>query len=221
MTPDATLPLQQRAAAELRDDIIRGRFPPGERLSEVDLAQRFQTSRSPIREALVQLEHEGFVERTRTGRVFVRPLELAEAEQLFVVRANLEGLAARLAAENLSRRDILGLEANLAEMEAAAARGDAHAAMAQGAEFHRAIIDACGNRPLRDCLEGFRARVSRYRHILAAMDEFSERRIREHRAVLGALAAQSPAGAEQAMITHIQQSSEETLAALRAYLARP
>ncbi|MEQ8344360.1 MAG: GntR family transcriptional regulator [Sneathiellaceae bacterium] len=221
MPSASALPLQQRAVAEIREDLIHGRFRPGERLSEPELASRFQTSRSPVREALVQLEHEGFLERAKTGRVYVRPLELSEAEQLFVFRGHLEGLAARLAAENMNLKDIQRLEANLAAMETAAQRGDARVAMECGAEFHRTIIDACGNRPLLECLEGLRARVSRYRYILAAIDEFSEQRVREHRSILSALAARSPATAEQAMINHVEVSSRETLHALKAFLSAP
>lgn len=221
MPSASSLPLQQRAVAEIREDLIHGRFRPGERLSEPELASRFQTSRSPVREALVQLEHEGFVERAKTGRVYVRPLELSEAEQLFVFRGHLEGLAARLAAENMNLKDIQRLEANLAAMEAAAQSGDARAAMECGAEFHRTIIDSCGNRPLLECLEGLRARVSRYRYILAAIDEFSEQRVREHRSILSALSARSPATAEQAMINHVEVSSRETLRALKAFLTPP
>src|SRR4051794_10695572 len=92
-TDEVRPPLQEWAAATLREAIIRGTIRPGERLSEPDLAQRFRTSRSPVREALVQLELEGFVARAETGRVYVRPLDLKEAEELFVVRATLEGLA--------------------------------------------------------------------------------------------------------------------------------
>ncbi|MGE0798309.1 MAG: GntR family transcriptional regulator [Lautropia sp.] len=210
-------PLQERAVGELREAIVRGRIRPGERLSEPDLAQRFGISRSPIREALVQLEIEGFVERAPTGRVFVRPLDLEEARQLFVVRANLEGLAIRLAAENMSRRDTRRLEANLAAMDAASARGRISEALMLGAEFHQTIIDACGNRPLRESLSGFRARTSRYRHILASQEALSDHRIDEHRRILRALLVPDADEAERAMIDHIEASSRATLEALRAY----
>ncbi|MCC7275411.1 MAG: GntR family transcriptional regulator [Alphaproteobacteria bacterium] len=212
--------LQERTATELRRAIMEGVFQPGQRLSEVDLAQRFQTSRSPIREALVQLELEGFVARADTGRVYVRPLSLTEAEQLFIVRANLEGLACRLAVDNVNRKDVLRLEANIDGMEQASRKRDFHAALGLGAEFHRTIIDACGNAPLEDCLRSFRARTARYRFIVAALEEFNEKRVNEHRAILSAIRAQDPELAELAMRSHIVASSRETLAALRSFLAR-
>ena len=76
------------------------------RLSEPELALRFHTSRSPIREALSRLEHEGFIERLASGRVRVAALDVSYLEQLYVVRANLEGLAARLAAPLLRTVDL-------------------------------------------------------------------------------------------------------------------
>lgn len=211
--------LQERAADELRTEILLGQMRPGERLSEPELAQRFQTSRSPIREALVQLELEGFVERTATGRVFVRPLDLDEAEQLFLVRGTLEGLAARLATGNLTGRQLQQLGENIDRMEGAAARGDYLGALGCGAEFHQMVTDACGNRPLQECLAGFRTRSARYRHVAASQAEFRPERNDEHRRVLHAFHQNDPDAAEAAMTEHIRRSSRETLAALRTHLA--
>jgi DNA-binding GntR family transcriptional regulator len=218
-TDVAVTSLQERAAAALREAIIHGRLRPGERLSEVELAQQFSSSRSPIREALVLLSQEGFVERTSTGRVYVRPLDLVEAQQLFTVRATLEGLTARIAAENMTRNDTRRLEQNILAMQAASQRGDVSAAMLLGAEFHRTLIAACANRPLEDCLAGFRARTSRYRYILASRNEFNQHRVKEHQKILSALKAQDPQKAEEAMVNHILVSSRETLDALKAYLS--
>ncbi len=212
--------LQEKATSELRQAIILGTLKPGEKLSEPELAQHFKTSRSPIREALVQLEQEGFVERSSTGRIAVRALNIQEAEQLFTVRATLEGLATRLAVENLSRKDMTRLKANIEGMQNAERLRNFDEALALGADFHQIIIEACENKPLQECLAGFRARTSRYRHIVASLEEFSEQRINEHNAVLAAIMAQSPQTAEQAMINHIMISSRETMEALKRYLER-
>ena len=211
--------LQERAAAALREEIIHGRLRPGERLSELELSQQFNTSRSPVREALVQLAQEGFVERAATGRVYVRQLDLLEAQQLYTVRATLEGLTARIAAENMTRNHTRMLEENILAMEAASQKGDVATAMILGAKFHETLIAACANKPLEECLSGFRARTSRYRYILASRNEFNRHRVKEHRKILGALKAQDPQRAEEAMISHILISSLETLDALNAYLA--
>lgn len=212
--------LQEKATSELRHAIIFGTLKPGEKLSEPELAQYFKTSRSPIREALVQLEQEGFVERSSTGRIAVRALNIKEAEQLFAVRATLEGLATRLAVENLSRKDITKLKTNIEGMQDAERSRNFERALTLGADFHHIIIEACDNKPLQDCLVGFRARTSRYRHIVASLEEFSEQRINEHNAILAAIMAQSPQTAEQAMINHIMISSRETVEALKRYLER-
>lgn len=210
--------LHGRITVILRDAIIRGRLSPGARLSELELSQEFGMSRSPIREAFVQLAQEGFVERSETGRVYVRPLDLEEAKQLYVVRGNLEALTARLAAENFTRRQTKQLEDNIAAMQAASEDGDAATALACGAEFHRVIIEASDNRPLEECLGGLRARTSRYRFILASQNEFKPARVREHQRIVSALRAQNPDRAEAAMLAHIQESAKETVEALADYL---
>ena len=214
-----SLSLYERAVSALREEIIHGRLRPGERLSELDLSQQFNISRSPIREALVQLALEGFVERAATGRVFVRQLDLVEVRQLFTVRATLEGLTARIAAENMTRNDTRKLDDNIMAMEAASLKGDARTAMLLGAEFHQTLIAACDNEPLEECLSGFRARTSRYRYILAARNEFNKHRVKEHRKILTALKAHDPQRAEAAMISHILLSSHETCIALEIYLS--
>src|SRR6187551_3143343 len=86
----------ETAYGRLRDELFQGTLKPGQRLSEPELALRFTMSRSPIREALVRLEHEGFIERTVGGAARVKALNIEEFEQLYVLRATVEGLATRL-----------------------------------------------------------------------------------------------------------------------------
>jgi DNA-binding GntR family transcriptional regulator len=119
----------------------------------------------------------------------------------------------------MTRNDTRMLEENILAMEAASQKGDVATAMILGAKFHETLIAACANKPLEECLSGFRARTSRYRYILASRNEFNKHRVKEHRKILAALKAQDPQRAEEAMISHILVSSLETLDALNAYLA--
>src|SRR5579863_1311318 len=84
--------------ARLRDDILTRRAAPGERLVESDLTHRFGVSRGPIREALRRLAAEGFIEHAPNRGAVVRRLSLQDVRELFQIRAELEGLAARIAA---------------------------------------------------------------------------------------------------------------------------
>src|SRR5574338_1251747 len=96
----------EAAYGRLREEFAKGTLNPGQRLSEPELSLRLGMSRSPIREALLRLEHEGFVERSASGQARVKPLDLSEFEQLYVLRANVEGLAARLATPRLRTLDL-------------------------------------------------------------------------------------------------------------------
>jgi DNA-binding GntR family transcriptional regulator len=205
--------LRDEAYDELRRGIVSGGLRPGQQLSELQLAAQFQISRSPIREALGRLELEGFAIRRPNGRVYVAPLDIAELEQLYAVRATVEGLATRLAAPRLTTDDLDEMTADLQEMEALAERGDIDGSLTRGAEFHDVILGACANEPLVEIIAGLRLRISRYRTMIATTRN-QQIRIAEHRDILDALYARDAKGAEAAMIRHIEESADIILKAL-------
>ncbi|MEX2449797.1 MAG: GntR family transcriptional regulator [Rhodospirillales bacterium] len=205
--------LRDEAYDELRRGIVSGGLRPGQQLSELQLAAQFQISRSPIREALGRLELEGFAIRRPNGRVYVAPLDIAELEQLYAVRATVEGLATRLAAPRLTTDDLDEMTADLQKMGALAERGDIEGSLARGAEFHDVILGACANEPLVEIIAGLRLRISRYRTMIAATRN-QQIRIAEHQDILNALYARNAKGAEAAMIRHIEESADIILKAL-------
>jgi DNA-binding GntR family transcriptional regulator len=99
LSPKGSLTFE--ALTLLRDEIIQGKIRPNERLIAVDLAERLKTSRTPIREALQLLEAEGLVVAAKRGYV-VREHTRDEIVEIYEVRASLEGMAARLAAQKLA-----------------------------------------------------------------------------------------------------------------------
>src|SRR5580692_6520481 len=103
-------PLRQQVLDELRQSIIAGRLNPGERLIERELIAMMGVSRTVIREALRQLESEGLIAIIPNKGPVVRELTVAESKDLYSIRAVLEGLAARLFAENADQDQILKLE---------------------------------------------------------------------------------------------------------------
>ena len=108
--------LADEAYERIRDAIINGDIGPGQKMSEPELALQFRTSRSPIREALLKLEHEGFLDRASSGQVRVMPLDVSQFEQLYVIRANVEGLAVRLATPRLRTVDLEEMESRVQDM---------------------------------------------------------------------------------------------------------
>jgi len=208
--------LSEETYNEIRRALIAGVFQPGQRLSEPELALRFRTSRSPIREALVRLEHEGFVERTPNARIRVAALDIGDLKQLYVLRASIEGLAARLATPLLRTVDLERMAATADDMDRCVKKRDAAGAIAAGQDFHDVIMRECGNRPLVQVLDGLRARISRYRGVVASFSEYDPERVAEHRRILKALYQRNPEAAELAMIRHVNRSADVLIARLRS-----
>lgn len=207
--------LSEETYTEIRRALIKGEFEPGQRISEPELALRLRTSRSPIREALVRLEHEGFVERTPNGRIRVVALDINDLGQLYVLRANIEGLAACLATPRLRTIDLERMAQHVDDMERCVKKRDAAGAIAAGQEFHDVIMRECGNRPLVEVLEGLRARISRFRAVVASFREYDPDRVAEHRRILKAMYLRKPETAQSEMIKHVGRSAEVLIARIR------
>ena len=213
--PAARPSLAEEAYREIRDALLSGEIEPGQRLSEPELALRFNTSRSPVREALFRLEHEGFVDRLPSGRLRAASLDVAYLEQLYVVRADLEGLAARLAAPLLRTVDLDAMMRSIEEMDGAVSNGDAAGAIAAGEEFHDVLMRECGNAPLVALLAGLNARISRFRAVVASLGRYDPDRVLEHRRILQALYERNADLAQAAMIEHVSRSAAVLVRRLR------
>lgn len=207
--------LSEEAYSEIRRALLRGELEPGQRLSEPELALKFKTSRSPVREALMRLEHEGFIERLPNGRLRVATLDIRDLEQLYVVRASVEGLAARLATPLLRTVDLEHMGSSVEEMERCVKKRNAAGAIAAGQQFHDVITRECGNQPLVDVLEGLRARISRFRAVVASFDDYDPDRVNEHRRILKAFYQRNAEQAEAEMIRHVQRSAAVLVSRLR------
>jgi GntR family transcriptional regulator of vanillate catabolism len=148
-----------RLVVELRDLIMKGQLSAGERLVEAALSDRLQASRTPVRSALMMLEREGLVQRTQGGGYVVRKYTAREVAQAISVHAHLEGMAARLVAEQGVSRllsDELQRCLDEGDQVTACERPDMDAIAAYltlNIRFHQLIVDACGNDVLRQCLE--------------------------------------------------------------------
>jgi DNA-binding GntR family transcriptional regulator len=212
--PSSKPSLSESAYAEIRQALLQGDFEPGQRLSEPELALRFSTSRSPIREAFSRLGHEGFLERLPNGRVRVPALNVSELEQLYVVRANVEGLAARLAAHRLRTIDLEQMEKAQEEMERCIKKNDVVGAIAAGQVFHDLLVRECGNEPLIEVLSGLRAKISRFRAVVASLGDYDPERAIEHRRILKALYQRKPEQAATEMMAHVNRSAAVLMARL-------
>lgn len=200
-----------RAAAvteKLRSMIISGELPPGTRLRQVDIAQRFSVSTTPVREAFSSLAREGFVRHDAHRGVEVFCPTVDEIRENYEIRLALEPLAAQLATERIEPDELSELKRLLELMDAAEQ-------MRLGTElnrrFHFTIYRAAGRPLLLEMIERLRQSADAYVQLLVSQASAGYRdSVRdEHRAILDALEARSPQGARRAMERHLQHNLAE------------
>lgn len=141
-----TLSLPEQIAEQIGNDIIRGRYEPGARIHEQDVAERFNVSRGPVREALRILERDGLIQINARRGAQVRELTVAELDEIFDPRITLNGLAARRAAERRDPLLLARLKAAINRLAAAAAAGaDTDTYVNAVYVAHRTVCEASGN----------------------------------------------------------------------------
>ncbi len=196
------------AYALLLDAIDRGEFRPGDRLVESELADRFGVSRTPVREAMQRLETQRVLAREGRGLV-VASLDHDQLGELYVVRAELEGLAARLAAQHAAPEEIRVLWDMIRHDRSLL--GDPDQLSRANKRFHRQIHLASHNRYLIQQLE----MVHRAMVLLATTSLGAEgrgpRALDEHGEIVRAIEARDGAAAEAAIRAHISQAFETRL----------
>jgi DNA-binding GntR family transcriptional regulator len=200
----------------LREAIIAGRFFPNEHLVEEDLVRRFGGTRASVRLALAVLEQQGLVVRERHRGARVRLVTEPEAIEIIEIRAMLESLVARHAAERATPDDIARLRGHLATMEALARAGDLVGYSQANTEFHTAIARLGRHDAAERLLIGLNAQtvVFQFRP-LGEPGRVAEVDV-EHRVLVEAIASGDPDAAERAMRTHVDKVGQALRAAIAA-----
>lgn len=205
------------AYRHLIDEIRRGELLPGARLRETDLAMRLGISRTPVREAIRQLEADGLVVHLPRQGATIRSLDYAEIAELYEMRAVLEGTAARLAARSASETEIAELSA-LNEEFAAAANGEASYELNR--QFHLMLLNAAKNRFLVKSTNALRKTMLILGTSTLTDQERAEAAANEHQQIIDAVAARDGEQAEACMRQHIEAAHRARLKLWRQ-LARP
>ncbi|MFI5613587.1 GntR family transcriptional regulator [Amycolatopsis sp. NPDC051903] len=187
----------------LRTAIVHGELFPGQRLVELELAAAFGSSRGSVREALVMLENEGLVVRERNRGASVRPISLREAIEITEVRAVVEGLCARKAAEVVGAEDRRHLQKLAKAMRAAVKAGDIAAYNDISQESHHVIRELGAQQTANDVLERLRYPSVRYQFQVSLLPGRIEEGLAEHVAVIEAVASGDGDAAEAAMRGHL------------------
>lgn len=184
LTKPKRLSLRDQAREIIRELILDERLEPGTRVNESHLSERLEISRSPIREALGQLEREGFLVNRPGSGYSVRELTAREAEELYVILADLEALAVRLAGP-FSREQLDALE-HLNDRVAGAA-GHTAKVIEANFDWHRALVEGCPNQTLLQMLETLRAQVYRYEYAYFGPTDAAQKSTSFHRDILATL----------------------------------
>ena len=209
----AHVPLRQAVTDEIRRAIVSGRFAPGERLYEENLATELAVSRNPVRESLQTLASEGFVELEPRRGAKVARFSDQRVRDLFEVREALEGLVARLAALRRTREQLDALRAVVAAGVAAVERDDLSELPALNARFHRLLADMAGNAMLAEHLERLSDLIT---WIYAErIQQRSRHSWQEHQHIVDAIAAGDPDEASRRGAGHVAQARDAFLAAVR------
>lgn len=187
----------------VRTAVLKGDFPPGQRLSEPELARELGVSRTPVREALRALEREGLLQRTPGRGIVVVDITPDDVDEIYTIKSVLEGVAVRLACRRATDKEIERLYRFTDEMQALADKDDIAAYAAVSREFHAALIRAARSRPLSEVYRLVDAPIQRLRVFALAQPGRPRASVREHRAILDAIARRDPEAAEALIRTHV------------------
>lgn len=202
--PTKTNTLADQAYEALAGSIISGELPPGARMLEVEMAERFGMSRGPLREAMRRLEERRLVERISQRGVRVVRLTGARLRGIYQVREALEGMACRLAAQNMTDEEIAGLRAMLDAHEVIVRERGDYSQNQQDWDFHDRIARGSRNETIVSLLcDDLYQLLKVYRNQHRSKPGRARRALEEHRRILGALEDRDPEMAELMMRRHI------------------
>ncbi|MCA0922492.1 GntR family transcriptional regulator [Pseudooceanicola nanhaiensis] len=202
-----------RAHAQLREQLLRSKFLPGQKINEVEIATSLEISRTPLREALNRLVAEGLL--VDRGRGFSVPgLEPEMVFDLFEARVEIECATVRLACERAEEAELEALSDFLKESMAESPDASVDRLIELDIRFHDTIAELARNKVLRQTLSNLNDRIHLIRWI--AMEGRRERTQSQHREILDHIRARDTAGAIAAMREHILHRNEDILEAIKA-----
>ena len=205
-----TFSLIDQICSFLTESILAGKLKDGERLKELELKERFKVSRSPIREALRELEKRGLITIVPRKGAIVNSVTFKKIEQNFAARAVLEGLAAREACARMNRDDLDEMKKLLEEMDLASDGKNNEAVMKCIYRFHRFFILKSENEAIITCLKNLPVHFMWKRFVWAYGRQEMKRAVERHEQILAAFAEQGgdPIKAEKAVRDQIEDSLE-------------
>ena len=203
--------LRNRVFSQLQNDILNGLYEPGDSLIETKLSDELGVSRTPVREALRQLELEGLVQSIPNKGVIVKGISNQDIQDIYTIRMLIEGLAARWATEKITPQELEELKEAVELEEFYTIKNDNSHLLQFDTRFHDIIFRACKSKPLMHTLSTFHHYVQKARKISMSNPVRAMEVLEEHKAIMQAIIDKDANKAERLTTEHVRNASSSLL----------
>ena len=205
-------PLRKQVYEVLRETILTGKLKPGEKITEVEIAEELNVSRTPVREAIRMLELEELLVIVPQRGVFVAGIKSTkQIDDIFQVRAELEGLAAFLTAQNISDEQIFKLNNYIKSLKECIEDNDLQRCIEIDISFHQVIYETSENKWLQKLLDSLFEQITRFRSRSLAQKGRMKAALEEHQQLSEALSERKPEKAKKLAREHIERARESVI----------
>ncbi len=198
--------LSGQVFGRIREGILSGKYAANEELKEKTLGEEFGVSRTPVREALRQLELEGLVSIIPNKGAYVIGVSLQDIKEIYEIRCLLEGLCANWAAEKITQEQLAELDENIFLMEFHATKENWCQMVELDNRFHELLYQASGSRELAHVLSDYHQYVQRVRKVSLGNPKRVQKSKEEHKAIVEALRSRDPNKAQELATEHIRNT---------------
>jgi DNA-binding GntR family transcriptional regulator len=206
--------LREEVYTSIKEAILTGEVVPGERLSIGRLLKDIRLSHTPIREALLKLEQEGFVSRLPTGGFIASQLSRKDIEEILDIRSLLESYAVSFAIDQASERDIAALENNVKESANYLRKKKIDQVSRLNTQFHYQLSRFCGNERLLALITDLNEKFFQYRSVILGVPALAQVSVDQHKRMIDALRKKDPAKLKNLVQQHISESKKVVLKAI-------
>lgn len=203
--------LRGKVFTQLQNNILNGMYQPGDSLIETKLSEELGVSRTPIREAIRQLELEGLVQSIPNKGAIVKGISTQDIEDIYTIRMLIEGLAARWAAEKITAEELEELKEAVELEEFYTLKNDVSHLLLFDSRFHDIIFKASKSKPLMHTLSTFHHYVQRARNASLNNPERARLVLEEHKVILQAIMEHDADKAEKLTTLHVRNASMNLL----------
>jgi DNA-binding GntR family transcriptional regulator len=195
-----------RVYAEMKEDVVMCVLAPGSSVSEAELCKRYQSSRTPVREACRRLCNEGLVQIVPFRGYTITPLTIEEYRNLYEVQSILDPMIAGLAAERANPDQIKEMEYWASYEYHAGQKNSYYTFLEWNKHFHIAIAEATGNSALVEMVSNMQARLVRYFYLVIIMDSYGQQLVTEHHEIVRAIRSGNAQAARERAAEHVTKT---------------